>query len=152
MPAKRKKDDKNMQPKITPVMFVEQTRGGSFAIALWKKMESLAPMLSYKFRIVENAGTNKNPWAGSTCGRKKCHPCSQKSTKVEPCSAGNVLYELRCTLCNGLEKGKESTILRHSRKLPSIYVGETSRSLMERAGEHHRDYNKNKDDSHMVKH
>ena len=23
---------------------------------------------------------------------------------------------------------------------------------MERAGEHHRDYNKNKDDSHMVKH
>ena len=119
-------------------------------------MESLAPMLGYKFRIVENAGTalsnmlsNKNPWAGSTCGRKKFHPCNQKSSKVEQCSAGNVLYELRCTTCNGLEK--EPSSLKDSRELPSIYVGETSRGLMERAGDHHRDYNKNKDDSHMVK-
>ena len=101
-----------MQPKITSVVFVEQTRGETFALALWKKMESLAPMIGYKFRIVENAGTvlsnmlsNKNPWAGTTCGRKKCHPCNQKSSKVEPCSAGNILYESRCTIYNGLEKG-----------------------------------------------
>ena len=130
MPAKRKKDDKNMQPKITPVMFVEQTRGGTFALAPRKKMEALAPMLGYKFRIVENAGTvlskmlsNKNPWSGSACGRRKCHHCDQKSNKVEPCSAGNVLYESRCTLCNGLEKGKEPTTIKDSRELPSIYVG-----------------------------
>ena len=42
--------------------------------------------------------------------------------------------------------------IKDTRYLPSIYVGETSRSLMERGGEHHRDYAKNKDASHSVKH
>ena len=119
MPKKKKQENKNTQPKITSVMFVEQTRGGTLALALRQKMESLAPMLGYRFRIVENAGTalsnmlsNKNPWSGSACGRKKCHPCNQKSDKVDPCSAGNVLYESRCTLCNGLEKGKEPTTIK----------------------------------------
>ena len=139
--AKKKQvnKNKNMQPKITSVMFVEQTRGGTLALALRQKMETLAPMLGYRFRIVEKAGT-----CSPTCGRNKCHHCSQKSDKVEPCSAGNVLYESRCTLCNGMEKGKESTTIKDSRELPSIYVGETSRSLMERAGEHHRDYRNKK--------
>ena len=108
---KKKQENKRMQPKITSVMFVEHTRWGTLALALRQKMESLAPMVHYRFRIVENEGTalsnmlsKKNPWSGSACGRKKCHPCSQKSDKVEPCSAGNVLYESRCTLCNGLDK------------------------------------------------
>ena len=131
-------------------MFVDQTRGGTLAQALRGKMESLGPMLGYRFRIVENAGTtlssmlsNKNPWSGSTCGRKKFHPCDQKTEKVEAYSAGNVLYESRCTLCNGLERGKYTTDIKGTRELPSKYVGETSRSLMERAGEHHRDHAKN---------
>ena len=74
----RKKQSKNVQPKIISVMFAEQTRGGTLALALRQKMESLAPMLGYRFRIVENAGTtlsnmlsNKKPWSGSACGRKK---------------------------------------------------------------------------------
>ena len=48
IPTNLKKDNKNMQPKILSVIFVEQARGGTFTLALWKKMESLAPLLGHK--------------------------------------------------------------------------------------------------------
>ena len=122
-------------------------------------MESLTPMLGFKFRVVEAAGTsladmlsNKNLWQGSACGRKHCHPCQQKSERREECSKENVLYESRCTECNGMEKGKEESVTKDSRDSPSIYVGETSRSLMERSKEHHEDYKRQREDSHMMKH
>ena len=131
------------QPKTTSVINVEQTRGGALASAMRKKMENLAPMLGFRFRVMESAGTtladllsNKNLWQGEACGRKHCHPCQQKSEKREDCSKENVLYESRCTQCNGMEKGKEETTIKDNRSSPSIYVGETSRSLMERAREH----------------
>ena len=147
------------QPKTTSVINVEQTRGGALASAMRKKMENLAPMLGFRFRVMESAGTtladllsNKNLWQGEACGRKHCHPCQQKSEKREDCAKENVLYESRCTQCNGMEKGKEETTIKDNRSSPSIYVGETSRSLMERAREHHDDYKKTKEDSHMTKH
>ena len=40
--GKDKQVHKNMQSKITSVMFVQQTRGGTLALALRKKMETLA--------------------------------------------------------------------------------------------------------------
>ena len=153
------KAGKPVQPQITSVINVEQTRGGALASVLRKKMENLAPMLGFRFRVIESAGTsladilsNKNLWQGSACGRKHCHPCKQESEKREDCAKENVLYESRCTQCNGMEKGKEETDIKDNRDTASIYVGETSRSLMERAREHHADYRKNKEDSHMTKH
>ena len=50
-----------------------------------------------------------------------------------------------------MEKGKEESVTKDSRDSPSIYVGET-RSLMERSKEHHEDYKKQREDSHMMKH
>ena len=103
-------------------------------------------------KVVENAGTslgnllsNKNPWAGSKCGRTNCHPSRQPSEKVEDCMTQNIVYEFRCNLCNGEEKGKTVTDLTDQRALPYIYVGESSRSLHERSKEHHADYKKNQD-------
>ena len=149
----------NNIPKTTSVLFVEQSKGGSLAAVLRKKIECLAPMLGYRFRVVESAGTklsdifsNKKIWQRNACGRKHCHPCRQESEKKEDCSTENILYESRCKECNGKEKGKEEGDLRDSRKEPSIYVGESSRSLMERSKEHHDDYKKNKEESHMSKH
>ena len=153
--------DRNPNPnmKTTSVLFVEQSRGGSLAQTLRKKMEALALMLGYRFKIVENAGTslssilsNKNLWPGAACGRKKCFPCQQESEKREQCSQENVLYESMCTLCNGKERSKDEMSLKDERENPSIYVGESSRSLMERTAEHHSDYAKNKEESHMTKH
>ena len=141
------------------MIFVEQSRGGSLAQAIRNKMEALATMLGFRFRGVERAGSslasllsNKNPWKGTACGRAKCHTCRQNTEKLEQCTKSNVVYESRCVSCNGQEKGKDDINLKESRELPSIYVGETSRSLMERTQEHHRDYEKNTNDSHMVKH
>ena len=63
------------------MLSVEMTKGGTLASALRRKMESLTPMLGYRFIVVEAAGTsladilsNKNLWQGSACGRKHCHP------------------------------------------------------------------------------
>ena len=79
--------------RTTSVLLVEQSRGGSLAQTLRKKMKSLAPILGNKFKIVENTRTslsrilsNKNLWPGTMCGRKKCFPCKQQSEKREQCS------------------------------------------------------------------
>ena len=82
------------------------------ATALRSKIVSLAPMLGFKIKVVENTGTNlaamlsnKNPWKGQPCGRQ-CSPCSQKSEHREDCVVENILYESVCVKCNGFEKEK----------------------------------------------
>ena len=105
-------------------------------------------------KFVENARsslvsllTNKNPWAGSVCVRKDCFPCKQGGEKMEPCTQKNVVYESKCVTCIGKEKGKEEGSLSDTRDDRSIYVGESSRNLQERALEHHKDY---REVSHQV--
>ena len=44
-----------------------------------------------------------------------------------------ILYESRGTKCNGKDKGKPEDDLKDNRECPSIYDGETSRSLKERS-------------------
>ena len=43
-------------------------------------------------------------------------------------------------------------VLNKDTKVPSIYLGETGRSLYERGKDHWRDYRDGKSDSHMLKH
>ena len=50
-----------------------------------------------------------------------------------------------------MEKGKEEGTLADTRD-ESIYVGESSTCLQERALEHQKDYKKGHEDSHMLKH
>ena len=115
-------------------------------------------MLGFKIKIQEKGGTkiqdvlsNKNLWTGEKCGREECTPCGQNLEKTQDCTVRNIVYESRCGLCNpGGETGLKN--LADGRELPSIYVGETSRPLKERAGEHVSDYNKGAEDSHMLKH
>ena len=40
------------------MIFVEQSRGGSLAQAIRNKMEALATMLGFRFRVVEMAGSS----------------------------------------------------------------------------------------------
>ena len=129
------------------------------AATMRSTLKRLEPMLGFRMKVVESAGTslgnmlsNKNPWAGGKCGRSKCKVCEQTSESMEDCKTKNVLYESRCCGCNGTEKKEKDRNLMDSRPLPSIYVGESSRTLHERSVEHHRDYSKNKEDSHMRKH
>ena len=61
------------------------------------------------------------------------------------------MYESICTKCNpgakasGPFKSPETSV-------PSIYVGESARSIFERAGEHWKSYEKRNPDSHIWKH
>ena len=72
--------------------------------------------------------------------------------EIPDCTRRNIVYESICTKCQ-LEAKKPGPLDSHEKtKTPSIYVGETSRSIYERAGEHWAGYKKRKTDSHIWKH
>ena len=154
-PGKKKK---KADPPTIGVMFVDQTPEGRLAKKLQAVEDRLAQASGYRIRMVELSGTqlsrllpNTNPWAGQGCGRSNCYTCTQGDEKLEDCKARNILYESKCTLCNPEDvKKKES-----SRKLggvQGVYVGESARSIYERAVEHHGDMLARQEDSHMIKH
>ena len=66
----------------------------------------------------------------------------------------NVVYESECSTCNppGTRKELDKLGLAEKRDTPSLYVGETARSVAERASEHWRDAESGKEESHMMEH
>ena len=63
------------------------------------------------------------------------------------------MYESFCDICNTKEqvKTKEDKLEKFKKEV-GVYVGESGRSIYERAGEHRQDALDRKEDSHMVKH
>ena len=83
------------------------------------------------------------------CERPSCYTCSQGGDKLENCKKRNILYEGSCTLCNpedACKAKKKKTKLSDGH---GVYVGETGRSLHERAGEHWSDAVGRKDPTRM---
>jgi Uri superfamily endonuclease len=141
-------------------MFVDQTVGGVLAKRLQETEDRLADITGYRVRISETSGSqlcrllpNTNPWSGQDCLRLDCYTCGQQGEKFEDCKTRNVLYESVCVLCNKevLEK-KNLSKWDEFRDMVGVYVGETARSLYERAGEHWQDVKAGKLESHMLKH
>ena len=64
------------------------------------------------------------------------------------------MYESECLQCNGIDEWKTRDIgsLEDTRGTPSIYVGETARSMCERGGEHWGAAVGGQENSHMVEH
>ena len=93
-------------------------------------------------------------WSGTECGRGACRICAQPGEKKEPCMQRNIVYESECSTCNppGTRKELDKLGLAEKRDTPSLYVGETARSVAERASEHWRDAESGKEESHMVEH
>ena len=83
------------------------------------------------------------------CGRQDCITCTKESRGKEhpPCTKRSVLYEYICR-SGGEETGKLTPPL----EMPSIYVGESGRSLYKRGKEHWRAFRNKDDDSHILKH
>ena len=111
---------------------------------LREKEEELAEVTGFKIKIVEQSGTalksllvKSNPWAGGKCGRFNCLPC-EAGLQDSKCFTRNILYENTCIECS--LKGDEA-----------IYIGESSMSAYERAGDHMGDYKSMEKDSHMFK-
>ena len=149
------------QPRITTVLFVEFTRGGELQKKMRETLDRLTPMLGFRARVAEKGGTNlesllsnKNLWKGRECGRHSCRTCAQSGEQKEPCTLRNVVYESECGKCNkpGERKEQDKESLEDKRAVASIYVGETARSISERAQEHWRDGESMKEESHMTEH
>jgi hypothetical protein len=147
---------KNIQTRT--VLFVENTRGGDLAKRLREVEKRTCEMVGFKTKIVERVGTKLQHLLpntkGAACGRVNCIPCGQEGETKQDCRIRNIIYESKCLICNpeevkGKKDGKE---LKDVRAFPSIYVGESGRSLYERAAEHWGDYVSKLSDSHILKH
>ena len=80
-----------------------------------------------RVKVVERAGPtigsllyNKTPWTKDPCGRSDCKPCQ---AKPGGCKSPNVTYRIKCQECQ--KSGKKSH-----------YIGESHRTLYDRAKEH----------------
>ena len=92
---------------------------------------------------------------GQECGRKDCRTCTQdtRGEKLPPCMKRNVLYENICVRCNpdiGGEEGEKKGWSPPT-TIPSIYLGETAKSLYERGKEHWYSFRSRAKDSHILK-
>ena len=63
----------------------------------------------------------------------------------------SILYENVCHQCNP-EAQKKAPLKEVRMDVPSVYVGESSRSMYERGGEHWQDWRAKKPSSHILKH
>ena len=124
-------------------------------------MTRLSGMLGFNMRITERGGTslgsllsNKNLWSGMDCDRSDCKVCCQPGERWENCKRRNVMYESECRRCNVPDgwKTRDKEGLEDKRDVPSIYIGETCRSLHERSKDHLRDANTMSEESHMLQH
>ena len=154
----KEKPVKRVDPPTIGVMFIDQTTEGRLAKKLQEVEDRLARASGYRIRMVELSGTqlqrllpNTNPWSGHECGRVNCYTFDQGGEVLDDCKRRNILYESRCVVCNPEEDAKPEKVGELSKK-EGVYVGESARSIFERANEHRGDVQGRKDDSHVVKH
>ena len=140
------------------VLFVGYSPKGELAKRVREVLARLAPILGFKVRGVERTGTPLkvmfplgNLWEGVKCGREDCVFCTHGGETIPPCTKKNLLYENICVRCNptARDKGEFKGPQSHH---PSIYVGETSKSIFERTKQHWDAFKSGKEDSHILKH
>ena len=114
--------------------------------------------IGFRIKIVERAGTfvrntlpNTNPWAGAHCSRMDCTTCNQGLDKLPDCTKRSLVYESICVDCNPTARGKGELEVMEQEQ-PSIYVGETARSMYERGKQHWEAWRSRREDSHIHKH
>ena len=155
--VKRKRgDDEDLRTRS--VMFVNYTGEGEMAKRLRLELGNMENLMGFRMKVIERTGTKlkdlfspTNIWKGSKCEREGCTTCSQGGEDLPDCKRRSIVYESICTKCN--PGAKETGPLRvPETDVPSIYVGESARSIYERAGEHWRAYYKKNPDSHIWKH
>ena len=120
------------------VLFVEQTPMGELATRLKDLIKRLEPILGFSIKIVERTGQSlqgcfplASLWEGQKCGRWDCVTCEQKAEIPPPaCTRPSLIYENICRKCNP-GAGSKGEVRIEDKEHPSVYVGETSRSVEE---------------------
>ena len=159
-----KRDKSKKELKTAAVLFVENTKDGELAKELREVMGRIEDILGYKVKIVERSGTPlklmfplSRIGEGQACSRGDCVTCTQDSRGevLPPCTKRSVLYENICVTCNPdilEDNGNKKKSVSCREDPPSVYIGETSKSLYERGREHWRDFRTKEEDSHIYKH
>ena len=121
-------------------------------------MSRISPILGFGIKVVERSGSSLKSqfpqaslWEGAHCGRESCITCNQGADFMTPCSRKSLVYENACAACNTMAGSKEG-VKETDPEIPSLYVGESSRTIQERGLEHWADFRRNKKDSHIRKH
>ena len=145
---------RDQKVKAESVIFVQSTRGGVLTRRLREREVELAKLTGFGIKFQEGGGTqmvrlfNTNLSGGLHCGRKPCPPCdSGEEGKKGDCKAQNLVYESVCTICNPSIRQEDMKAGRSG-----VYIGETSRTIHERALEHLKDASSFSQKSHQVKH
>ena len=124
-------------------------------------MTRVEPTIGFTVKIVELSGLSLQSqfplttlWDEAACGREgECVTCYQGAEMLPNCTKQSILYENVCHRCvpgaREDKKMKEEDLIKEQ---PVLYVGETSRSLMERSKEHWASYRGRNKDSHMLRH
>ena len=131
-------------------LFIPRTPGGSLATILRQTEQNLTKVSKFKVKIVEECGTSlkealmkSNPWAKADCLRPDCPLCGARREGDEnvkgSCKTRSITYSSTCTICK--EMGKTTQ-----------YIGESGRSVYERAKEHIKQATHKNTKSHIREH
>ena len=122
---------------FSTVLNVPNTSGAKLAVGLMRCEERLAKLTKYNVKIIEKSGVQlcrlfQRVFSPDRCHWDKCPVCLHSDAKGNSrCRAANVVYEAKCIEClEWLENGEIEA------GEVGVYVGETSRTLVERAMEH----------------
>ena len=162
----QKDKEKGRNISASTVMFIPSTKDGKLLKLMREREPNLVEMTGFRINYTESGGTqlarifSTNLSVDQPCGREtsKCRPCNSQWPKLQNCKAKNILYESSCELCNPEESQMKATIVEKGKESDQkegregIYLGETSRSLAERCGEHFRDAESFNKKSHVIKH
>ena len=123
------------------VMFIDATPNGELAAECKKALKSS----ELKIRVVERSGqslrsilSKSDPFQNDSCGKDNCKVC--KANPKINCKKRNVVYRMKCL---GYAKNDQRE---------GMYIGETARSIGERASEHLVKYEQNEKNSVFHKH
>ena len=123
------------------VMFVDATPNGELAAECKKALKSS----ELKIRVVERSGqslrnvlSKSDPFQNGSCGKDTCKVC--KANPKINCKMRDVVYRIKCLGCT------------ENDQIEGMYIGETARSIGERASEHLVKYEQNEKNSVFYKH
>ena len=131
----RHKGTEETKLKTRAVLFVEQTPQGELAKQVREAVKEAGGPRGCSVKVVEQPGqkihlglSRNNPFKRKHCDRPLCPLAASGDDCKEACYKEGVVYQASCNICTSEDKTN------------SVYIGETSRTLYTRIGQHVKDY------------
>ena len=138
--------------KFSTVMQVPSSKNGRLLKMLARAEPRLAKVTGYQVKYVEKSGKQLTKFftkekTNLKCHRSDCAVCVNSDLKKNSmCQVKGVVYAGVCMMCD--KEHAEKVSINHN----GIYIGETARTLGERAAEHRAGYRRLDSKNFMFKH